>query len=146
MKLSLLSEPSRSEGWREAPPRGGGTALSPLCADSSNASLRYMFAKNLAAALRTAPYNQGMIEKFLATLEFLLAGRELRRWFRSKHTITQSMIEEEARRLIVEHGEGAIEVAEGFVERARTDKGDKHAHGRWKRVLKAIQSKLASVS
>lgn len=58
------------------------------------------------------------------------------------HTIPQPEIDAEARALIVEHGDGAISVAERHVERAQWSKGSNDAPERTARVLKAVRKKL----
>lgn len=66
----------------------------------------------------------------------------LRNWFKPKHTIPQSEIDEEARRLIVEYGDGAIEAAEMNVQRAQWAKGKSDSRERAARVLKAVRKAM----
>lgn len=61
-----------------------------------------------------------------------------RKWFKLNRTTAQSEIDEEARRLIARHRERAIEVAEGFVQRAKRTKDQKQ----YARVLKAVKQAL----
>jgi len=58
------------------------------------------------------------------------------------HTIPQPEIDAEARRLIVEHGERAIEAVEMTVQRAQWAKGQNDSRERAARVLKAVRKNL----
>lgn len=58
------------------------------------------------------------------------------------HTIPQSEIDAEARRLIVEHGAQAVAVARGNVQRAQWAKGKSDAPERAERVLKAVRGRF----
>ena len=66
----------------------------------------------------------------------------LRNWFKPKHTIPQSEIETEARRLIVEYGDGAVKAAEMKVQRSQWAKGKSDSPERAKRVLNTVRKKL----
>jgi len=59
------------------------------------------------------------------------------------YTIPQSQIDEEARRLIVEYGDGAVEAAEGLVQRSQWAKGKNDSRERYARILKAVTDSLS---
>ena len=54
-------------------------------------------------------------------------------------TIAQDEIDTEARHLIIEHGDGAIEAAEMSVQRSQWAKGNDDSMERSARVLKAVR-------
>ena len=58
------------------------------------------------------------------------------------HTISDEEIDTEARRLIVQYGNGAVAVAEGAVERSQWSKGKSDSRERAARVLRAVAKKL----
>ena len=67
-----------------------------------------------------------------------------RNWWTSWHAIPQSEIDEEADHLILEHGDRAVEFAEGFVERAQKLKKKGDNRKRYGQVLKAVRMKSGS--
>lgn len=66
----------------------------------------------------------------------------LRSYLSPRRLTPQDEIDAEARRLIIEHGEGAIEVAKARVERAQWAKGNSLAPERAERILKTVREKL----
>lgn len=64
------------------------------------------------------------------------------RLFFEKPTVPQDEIDAEARRLIVQYGDGAIDAAEGLVQRSQWAKGKNDSRERSAQVLKAVKKLL----
>lgn len=77
---------------------------------------------------------------FAASLIFLVVFSV--RIFFAKSSIPQKEIDAEARRLIVQYGDGAVEAAEGRVLRSQWAKGKNDSRERSEQVLKAVRAKI----